>query len=104
MWKLVPSIKIPEQHPPLIQLTLAKNKVNANETDKVYKNSNEHEYFTTFTSKERTQDLEKKYNKPYNGRKFTYDIIVDEVYVNPLPCTLNEQQRRDKSGEIMIFK
>ena len=80
------------------------NKVNANETDKVYKNSNEHEYFTTFTSKERTQDLEKKYNKPYNGRKFTYDIIVDEVYVNPLPCTLNEQQRRDKSGEIMIFK
>ena len=31
-------------------------------------------------------------------------ICWTDIYANPLPCTLNEQQRRDKSGEIMIFK
>ena len=49
----------------------------------------EQEYFTA---------LYKKYN---GTKRMTYDMDFN-MYLNPLPCTLNEAMRRQLSNEILL--
>lgn len=95
-------ITIKEPNKPAYWIDRNGEKVNSSETEKYWKNSPYHEYFTTLVSKDKAEELEKLYNKKYNGRKFTYDIIP-EIYINPIPCTLNERIRREFVGEVMVW-
>lgn len=78
-------------------------KVNSTESDKVWKNDPSKEFFTSISSKEHKENMERQYGKPYHHRRWTNDIQFESVRVNPIPCTLNERIRRRGMGEVMLY-
>ena len=82
------------------------NVVSNRSSEKYWKNNPEKECFTSLQSKEDIENKEQYTNKRTHktkypiSKRFTYDI--DELYVNPLPMNLLEEQRR--KGEIMIWR
>lgn len=122
-------IKAPQESP--IYMNGDGIKVNRKESDKVWKNDPKQEYFTSFKDKgEVNKEIEQKLKGKYKtychrnniqptkagfekfyiehlndissiGKRYTYDIVFNECYVNPMPCQLTERMRR--KGEIMIW-
>lgn len=83
------------------------NVVSKRSSDKYWKNDPSKENFTSLQSREDIIKKEKQFFNKRTGetkypasKRFTYDI--NECYVNPLPTTLIEEQRR--KGEIMIWR
>lgn len=76
------------------------NKINDYESLDYWKNDPNQAFFTSLTSKEKTDP-----KKP--SRRFTLDIgyedqkVSESYYINPAPCTLIERMRR--GNEIFLF-
>ena len=94
-------VKSPDS--PAVYIDKDGNKVNSRESGKVWKNDPSKEFFTSLTSKEHKDKMEREYGKPYHHRRWTNDIQFESIAVNPIPCTLNERVRRRGLGEIMLY-
>lgn len=122
-------IKAPNEVP--IWLNGKGERVSKDETNKVFKNDLNKQYFTSFKSLDDIDNIIKQsyvrhckdngtvpdWDKGFKNfkekhskdipvsRRYSYDMkgIWDECcYVNPSPCTLNERQRRTTTGEILV--
>lgn len=87
-------IQAPNQAPNYID----KNgeQVNTTSSKDVIKNDPTQEYFSSLI---KTKNIDNE--NPQRMKRWTYDIRF-ECFCNPYACTLNEQMRRSKSGEIMF--
>ena len=74
------------------------NQTNSRSSKHIIKNDLNQEYFTLFRS---GAENEKHGKTQPIGRRFTSDIVFNEIYVNPMPCTITERIRRE--GEILVY-
>ena len=74
------------------------NQTNSRSSKNIIKNDLNQEYFTSFSS---GAENEKHGKTQPIGRRFTSDIVFNEIYVNPMPCTITERMRRE--GEILVY-
>lgn len=84
-------VKDPSQPP--VWLDAQGNVVSNRSSNKVWKNDPTQEYFTSMKPRH-------KVDQNNVSRRFTLDI--QEIYANPIPCTLNEE--RIRKGEIMLWR
>lgn len=122
-------VKAPNEVP--VWLNSKGERVSKNETDRVFKNDANQNYFTSLKSLEDINDTLKQYYVRYCknkgiapdwgdgfkkfkiehskeipvSRRYTYDMEwggTSECYVNPSPCTINERRMRTSVGEILV--